>query len=62
MIFFKNILKRVPKHLWILSAIILVGIFLRTYNFHDWLDFGSDQAKDAAIVSAVVENKAPWPS
>jgi hypothetical protein len=58
----KNLLHKIPKHLWILLAIIFVGIFLRAYNFHNWLDFGSDQVKDANIVGAVIEGKAPWPS
>ncbi len=41
---------------------MLVGLFLRTYRFHDWLDFGSDQVNDAERVGAVVEQTAPWPS
>ena len=61
MIFSKDTLKRVPKTIWILSAIVLFGAFLRFYNFHNWLDFGSDQVNDATRVGAVVEGKAPWP-
>jgi len=57
----KNKLKTTPKHVWILIGIILVGIFLRTYNFHDWLDFRLDQVRDATLVGEVVEGKAPWP-
>jgi 4-amino-4-deoxy-L-arabinose transferase-like glycosyltransferase len=58
---FKKIPKSVPRHLWILLGIVLFGIFLRVYNFHNWLDFGSDQVNDASRVGAVVESKTPWP-
>ena len=54
-------LKKIPTHVWILTAIILVGLFLRTYNFHSWLKFRDDQARDAALVSQVVEGERPWP-
>lgn len=46
---------------WILLGIILIGIFLRTYNFHNWLFFGGDQARDAALVENVVNGKIGWP-
>lgn len=61
MIFLKNILKRVPKHFWILLAIIFVGIFLRFYNFHDWLRFNADQGRDAEVVSEFLNGKTPLP-
>ncbi len=54
-------LKRIPRHILILTLIVLAGVFLRCYNFHGWLDFGSDQVNDAARVGAVVEGIAPWP-
>lgn len=57
--YLKNIFKN--KSVWIILAIMLLGIFLRTYKFHDWLDFGSDQANDAIKVSSVVDGKDPWP-
>src|SRR5476651_2222903 len=57
-----KIIKRMPRHVWILVAIVILGIFMRSYNFHDWLDFGSDQVNDATRVGAVVEGGAPWPS
>lgn len=44
-----------------LVAIIALGIFLRSYNFHDWLRFNADQARDASVVSSVVEGKEAWP-
>ena len=34
-----------------LAAIILFGIFLRTYHFSDWLQFEIDQTYDTALVS-----------
>jgi len=54
----KNIiskLKNVPWHVWILILIILLGTFLRTYHFHDWLTFNPDQARDAMIVDNVLQ-------
>ena len=58
----KKTIKKVSKKIWVLFAIIVIGIFMRTYNFHNWLDFGSDQVNDATRVGAVIESKAPWPS
>ena len=58
---FSKKLKKVPTHIWILTVIILVGIFLRTYNFHSWLKFRDDQARDATLVSQVVQGEKPWP-
>lgn len=54
-------LKTVPKSLLILGVIVLVGVFLRTYRFHDWLRFNADQARDASLVSNVVEGKEALP-
>lgn len=56
-----NFFKAVPRALWILLTIIAVGVFLRSYQFHDRLDLGSDQINDAVRVGQVVEGKAPWP-
>jgi len=36
--------------------IILIGAFLRSYHFSDWLHFEMDQSRDAKIISFVVEN------
>ena len=58
----KKRFQAVPKYIWILLIIICVGVFLRTYRLHSWLDFGSDQVNDAQRVGAVVEGKAPWPA
>lgn len=45
--FFRNI----PKHIWILMLIVLIGIFFRAYHFHDWLSFKGDGFRDAIMVS-----------
>ncbi|MFC1756486.1 ArnT family glycosyltransferase [Patescibacteria group bacterium] len=39
----------------IFVAILAVGIFLRGYNFSDWLHFEIDQARDARIISQAVD-------
>lgn len=57
----KNKISEVSKFIWILVAIVLVGIFMRTYNFHDWLDFKTDQSRDATLVADVINGKASWP-
>lgn len=53
--------KKISSHVWILAAIIILGFFLRSYNFHDWLHFGKDQARDALITQAVARGEKPWP-
>ncbi|MFZ2193125.1 MAG: glycosyltransferase family 39 protein [Candidatus Moraniibacteriota bacterium] len=59
--YLKDKLAKIPRHIWILLAIIMIGIFLRTYNFHDWLRFSMDQSRDAQIISDVVEGKINFP-
>lgn len=49
------------KYAWLFLAIIMSGIFLRTYHFHDWLRFNADQGRDAMLVRDVVEGKSAWP-
>lgn len=58
-----NYFQKNKKKLTIIVAIAIfsIGIFLRAYHFHDWLDFGDDQVNDATIVGAVVDHNAPWP-
>lgn len=41
--------------------IIIVGIYLRTYRFHDWLYFYPDQARDVTLVGNFLNGKAPLP-
>ena len=45
---------RIPSAIWVLLAIMLLGIGLRTYQFHDWLRFNNDQARDAALTSEIL--------
>ena len=55
---------RISKKVALLTAlfsILAVGLFLRTYHFHDWLEFKGDQSRDASLVQGVVENGAVWP-
>jgi len=56
-----NYLHSVPRYVWILAAIVLVGIFFRTYNFREWLVFNPDQARDAMLIESALENKANFP-
>ena len=46
---------------WVLLFLILVGTFLRTYHFHDWLEFGDDQIRDASITSDVMAGRTSLP-
>ncbi|MEI8103434.1 MAG: glycosyltransferase family 39 protein [Candidatus Moraniibacteriota bacterium] len=62
--FFQNIRKLTEQkrgRLFLLALILIVGVFLRSYNLHSWLDFGSDQVKDFTVVSSVVVDHTPWP-
>lgn len=49
-------LKSAPKYVWVLMLIIVVGIFFRAYNFHDWMSFNADGVRDAVAVSHSVED------
>ena len=57
----KNFVRQNKVTISILLVVIAVGIFLRTYNFHDWLHFGSDQSRDAILVERVVNGAVSWP-
>lgn len=50
----------IKKHriLIILGVIFALGIFLRSYNFSDWLHFELDQSRDAVVVDLAVEHGA----
>jgi 4-amino-4-deoxy-L-arabinose transferase-like glycosyltransferase len=58
---FKKIFNRTAVRYWLLALIFLVGIFLRTYHYHDWLRFNADQGRDAILVGDVVTGKTTWP-
>jgi len=51
-------LKKLPKSAWIFLAIIVLGIFLRTYHFSSWMVFNPDQARDALLVDDVLAGKS----
>ncbi len=53
-------LKKVPLGFWVFGAILIVGIFLRTYEFRDWMTFNPDQARDALLVQDMIDGKQ-WP-
>ena len=40
----------------LLCAIILLGFFLRSYHFSDWLHFELDQARDARVIDAALSD------
>lgn len=54
-----NAKKNTP--LIILALVVLAGVFLRAYNFHDWLRFNPDQARDATVISSVISGERPLP-
>ncbi len=58
---FKKIFNRTTIYYWLLALIFLVGLFLRTYHYHDWLRFNADQGRDAILVGDVVNGKNSWP-
>lgn len=45
----------------VFALIIAVGIFLRTYHFHDWLLFEADQVRDVIVTGKVVSGEQSWP-
>lgn len=57
--FFQKLAKN--KSFWILLGIILVGVFLRTYQYANFLRFNPDQARDAGIVRDAVSGKKSLP-
>lgn len=44
---------------FLLLAIVLFGAFLRMYEFHDWLRFNPDQARDAIITFDMTRGEIP---
>lgn len=53
-------IRRIPLSFWILGMILVIGIFLRTYEFRDWMTFNPDQARDAILVQNMMANDE-WP-
>lgn len=54
-LFMQNFIKR--NYIFIILAIIFaLGIFLRVYNFGNWMHFELDQARDIFIIKNALEN------
>lgn len=49
-------MKHRNKIILIIALVIGLGIFLRSYNFSDWIHFELDQSRDARIVVKAVED------
>jgi 4-amino-4-deoxy-L-arabinose transferase-like glycosyltransferase len=56
---FLNKIKNISGFWWVFLAVVVVGIFLRTWHHHDWLRFNADQGRDAQIVSDIIDGKTP---
>lgn len=52
---------KIPRYVLMLGAILVVGIFLRTYHFHDFLRFNADQSRDAVVASEYLEGASAFP-
>ena len=59
--YFSVLSQKFSWYTWVLIALLCVGIFLRTYNFHDFLRFNADQSRDAGIASDVIDGKESLP-
>lgn len=53
--------RKFPIHIWFLLAIITVGIFLRAWNFSDYLRFNPDQARDAGLIREIERGEKSLP-
>lgn len=53
--------QKIPRWVWLLGAVVVVGIFFRVYNHHDFLRFNPDQSRDASLVRDVLNGKENWP-
>jgi len=51
------------KNFFLVSFLLIlcIGIFLRTYHFHDWLLFEKDQVRDAVFTEQVLTGEKSWP-
>lgn len=48
------------RHYILLAGIVILGAFLRMYQFHDWMTFNPDQARDAILVQNMIDSNH-WP-
>lgn len=58
---FKEKIKDNKKVILILLAIMIAGIFLRTWHYSEIMRFGKDQARDATIIRDIINNEDPLP-
>lgn len=56
-----DFLKKNKTTIIVLAIIVFVGIFLRTYEFHDWLRFSRDQVRDIKLIDDALEGKDHLP-
>jgi 4-amino-4-deoxy-L-arabinose transferase-like glycosyltransferase len=56
-----EIIKKISWTGWVFLLVIIIGVFLRTWQHHDWLRFNADQGRDAQIVSDAIGGRAPLP-
>lgn len=52
----KQILKKKQAAIIIVAVVMAGGFLVRAYNFHDWLYFKMDQARDANIIGYAITN------
>lgn len=52
-------LRQVDPVLFVLVVIVLLGALLRLYEFHDWLRFNYDQARDATVAFNISKGELP---
>ncbi|MEI7749703.1 MAG: glycosyltransferase family 39 protein [Candidatus Moraniibacteriota bacterium] len=57
----RKVFQRISPRIWILAAIVIVGVFLRTYRFSQWMYFYPDQARDVMLVGDVLSGRSSWP-
>lgn len=58
----KQKLSRSKKYYYLILLVVLaIGIFLRTYHFHDWLRFDFDQVRDAEVITSVMDGGKSLP-
>lgn len=53
---FKKVDRKQKISVVILTVFLLIGFFLRSYNFSEWLRFNADQSRDAALMKISSEN------
>lgn len=56
-----NFLRKNKKYLILLFLLLALGIFLRTYNFHNWIRFNDDQARDAIWARNFMDGDRAFP-